>query len=63
MLQDVPKEGEGLKITGSVMMAVASSKEEVLEKLKKDVYADNEVWDMDKVSFTVLVSFLRDDVC
>jgi len=36
------------------MMAVASSKEEVMEKIKSDVYADKGVWDMDKVrSFAV----------
>lgn len=51
MLEDVPKEGSPLKITGSVMMAVASSKEEVMEKIKSDIYADKGVWDMDKVSF------------
>lgn len=50
MLEDVPKEGSPLKITGSVMMAVASTKEEVLEKIKKDIYHDEGVWDMDKVS-------------
>lgn len=53
MLEDTPKEGEGLKINGSVMMAVAASKEEVLEKIKKDVYANEGVWDMEKVSFFV----------
>jgi uncharacterized protein YciI len=51
MLEDTPKEGSPLKITGSVMMAVASSKEEVMEKIKSDIYADKGVWDMDKVSF------------
>ena len=50
MLEDPPAEGQSLKIKGSVMTAVASSKEEVIEKLKLDVYA-NGVWDMDKVSF------------
>jgi len=50
MLEDTPKEGSPLKITGSVMMAVASSKEEVMEKIKSDIYADKGVWDMDKVS-------------
>jgi len=50
MLEDVPKEGSPLKITGSVMMAVAGSKEEVMEKIKSDIYADKGVWDMDKVS-------------
>jgi hypothetical protein len=51
MLEDTPKEGSPLKINGSVMMAVASSKEEVMERIKSDVYADKGVWDMDKVSF------------
>lgn len=50
MLEDTPKEGEALKIKGSVMMAVAESKEQVMEKLKADVYAKGEVWDFDQVS-------------
>lgn len=49
MLEDKPKEGEGLKIKGSIMLAVASSEEEVREMLKKDVYGQGQVWDMDKV--------------
>jgi hypothetical protein len=48
-LDEVPKEGEGLKINGSCMVALASSKEEVIEYLKTDVYAENEVWDFSKV--------------
>lgn len=32
------------------MVAYASSKEEVLEKLKKDIYAESGVWDFSKVS-------------
>jgi hypothetical protein len=35
------------------MVALASSKEEVLEKLKSDIYAKSEVWDFSKVSFVV----------
>jgi hypothetical protein len=31
------------------MVAYAASKEEVIEKLKKDVYSQNEVWDWEKV--------------
>jgi hypothetical protein len=58
MLEDTPKEGSPLKINGSVMMAVASSKEEVMEKLRSDVYADKGVWDMDKVSF-LMIRFKR----
>lgn len=50
LLEEVPKEGEGLKFQGSAMVALASSKEEVLEKLKSDIYAKSEVWDFSKVS-------------
>jgi uncharacterized protein len=49
-LEEVPKEGEGLKFLGSAMVAQASSKEEVLEILKNDIYAKSEVWDFSKVS-------------
>jgi len=49
MLEEPPKEGEALKITGSVMQGIASSKEEILEKLKNDVYAQK-VWDLENVS-------------
>jgi hypothetical protein len=56
MLDNVPQEGSPLEIRGSVMLAVASSKEEVLEKIKKDVYAAEGVWDMDKVSQPSLIA-------
>lgn len=36
---------------GSAMVAVGSSKEEVLEALKSDIYAKNGVWDFEKVDF------------
>lgn len=49
-MDEPPKEGEGLKFRGSAMVAVGSSKEEVLEVLKKDIYAENAVWDFSKVS-------------
>lgn len=48
MLDEPIKEGQGPKINGSIMMAIAETKEEVLEKLKKDVYA-KDVWDFEKV--------------
>ncbi|KAI5200258.1 hypothetical protein E4T39_05798 [Aureobasidium subglaciale] len=59
MLEDVPKEGSPLKISGSVMMALASSKEEVLEKIKKDIYAGEGVWDMDKIQIFPFKSAIR----
>jgi hypothetical protein len=49
ILEEVPKEGEDLKFQGSALIALASSKEEVLEKLKEDVYVKNGVWDLSKV--------------
>lgn len=39
-----------MKMLGSAMLVWAASKEEVLEKLKKDVYTENQVWDWSKVS-------------
>lgn len=47
----MPAEGASLKIEGSALVAYASSKEEILETLKRDVYADNGVWDFSKVSY------------
>ena len=41
-----------MKFAGSAMVALASSKEEVLEFLKNDIYAKNEVWDFSKVSYS-----------
>lgn len=49
MLEEVPKEGEGLKIMGSAMMAHAATKEEVLEAIKQDIYFKSNVWNFDKV--------------
>ena len=47
-LDEPVKDGESLKINGSVMMAAADSPEEIMERLKNDVYA-KEVWDLEKV--------------
>jgi hypothetical protein len=49
ILDEVPTENSGLKFKGSAMVALASSKEEVMEKLKADIYARSEVWDFSKV--------------
>lgn len=37
------------KITGSVLLAVADSREQVIEQLKRDIYFTSGVWDWDKV--------------
>ena len=50
-----------MKFAGSAMVALASSKEEVLEILKNDIYAKNEVWDFSKVSYSrILKMGVRD---
>ncbi|TKA24717.1 hypothetical protein B0A50_05705 [Salinomyces thailandicus] len=46
---DAPiKEGEPPKINGSVMLAVADTKEEVMKSVKNDVYFQSGVWDESK---------------
>lgn len=40
------------------MLAVAESKEEVIEALKKDVYYTNKVWDWEKVQIWPVSSFI-----
>lgn len=49
-----------MKIQGSAMVALASSKEEVIEKLKADIYAKNEVWDFTKVFLSYYCDRKRD---
>jgi hypothetical protein len=51
LLEEVPKDGEALKIFGSVMLANAATKEQVIEQLKKDIYFKSKVWDFEKVRF------------
>ena len=53
LLDEVPAEGDALKIQGSAMLALASSKEEVLEQLKNDIYAKSDVWDFSRAGFCV----------
>ena len=52
MLHEVPKDDDpkSLKFAGSALIVVAESKEEVLDLLKKDVYVDAGVWDLENVS-------------
>ena len=57
-MEEVPKEGDAMKIQGSAMVCVAASKEEVIEKLKKDVYAESGVWDFSKVCACLFITRL-----
>jgi hypothetical protein len=43
------QEGEAPDMTGSALLTVGETKEDVLEFLKNDIYAKIGVWDMSKV--------------
>lgn len=58
MFNEPPSEGK-LPIRGSVMLAWASSKEEVMEHVKSDIYATSEVWDLSKVEVYPFKSAIR----
>ncbi|TVY87836.1 hypothetical protein LAWI1_G003394, partial [Lachnellula willkommii] len=49
ILDSPPKQNEPLTFKGSAMVCLASSQDEVLEMLKRDVYTENEVWDFSKL--------------
>jgi uncharacterized protein len=59
MLSEQPEEGKPLDITGSAMLAYADSKEEVLEIIKKDIYATSDVWNLDKIQIFPFKSAIR----
>lgn len=58
-LEEPVKEGETPKMKGSAMLIRANSKEEVVERLKNDVYVTGGVWDWDKVQIFPFKSALR----
>lgn len=59
MLESHPAEGEAPKMKGSAMLIGAKTREEVVERLKKDVYVKGEVWDWEKVQIIPFKSALR----
>lgn len=59
MLEEPVTEGETPKMSGSVMLCGATTKEEVIERLKRDVYVKSGVWDWDKVQIMPFKSALR----
>jgi len=56
---DLPKEGSPPPIIGSIMLAYAESKEEVLERLKADLYTTEGVWNWDQVKIHPFRSAVR----
>lgn len=59
MLDEPLKEGDTPKMKGSAMLIGAKTKEEVIERLQKDVYVKGEVWDLSKVQIIPFKSALR----
>jgi hypothetical protein len=59
MLESPLQEGEAPNMKGSAMLCGAKTKEEVLERLKNDVYVQGEVWDWSKVQIIPFRSALR----
>ena len=49
VLEEAEATGETLKVRGSVMLASAESKEQVLQALREDVFHTAGVWDWDKI--------------
>ncbi|KAI7379814.1 hypothetical protein KC336_g19110, partial [Hortaea werneckii] len=56
------KEGEPPKINGSVMLAVADTKEEVMKNVKEDVYFKSGVWDESKIQIFPFKSAIREQL-
>ncbi|KAF2740658.1 hypothetical protein EJ04DRAFT_507679 [Polyplosphaeria fusca] len=59
MLEEPVKEGETPKMKGSAMLVGAKTKEEVVERLTKDIYVTGGVWDWNKVQIIPFKSALR----
>jgi hypothetical protein len=61
MLEEPIKEGDTNppKMKGSAMLIGARSREEVVERLEKDVYVTGQVWDWEKVQIIPFKSALR----
>lgn len=54
-----PGDANPPKMKGSVMLIGAETREEVVERLKRDVYVENGVWDLSKVQIIPFKSAIR----
>jgi hypothetical protein len=61
MLEEPIKEGDTStpQMKGSAMLIGAKTREEVVERLKKDAYVTGEVWDFEKLQIIPFKSALR----
>lgn len=49
LLEEPPKDGQPLKISGSAMLVSADSKEDAMKLVESDIYYKSNVWDPSKV--------------
>ena len=54
-----PVEGQTPPMIGSALIIVASTKDEVVERLKSDIYCKSGVWDVDKAQIWPFRSAIR----
>jgi uncharacterized protein YciI len=59
MLEEPIKEGETPQMKGSACLIGAKTKEEVMERMKQDVYVKDGVWDLEKVQIIPFKSAVR----
>ncbi|CAK1362934.1 unnamed protein product [Cercospora beticola] len=58
-LEEPTKEGESPKMNGSAFLAVAETKEEIVELVKSDVYYKQGVWNAEKMQIFPFQSAIR----
>lgn len=49
IFNEIPTEGKPLNFAGSALNVVADSKEQVLEIVKKDIFAKEGIWDLNNI--------------
>jgi hypothetical protein len=54
-----PVEGQTPPMIGSALIVVAASKEEVIERLKNDIYSTGGVWDVDNAQIWPFKTAIR----
>ena len=64
IMNDVPEGNDPNKwsFAGSTIVAIAESKEEIIEVLKKDIYTESGVWDIENVR-NLAASCASDGLC
>jgi uncharacterized protein len=57
VLEEVPKDDEAssLKFAGSTLVCVGETKQEIIDILKKDIYAESGVWDIENVGLSLFL--------